>query len=174
MVDSILTPLCALPTPSRYDDGWVIQNSSKATRTNSYAFTESASLDEGQTSWVVCGDPQSAIRGRSVRGRGRGRGRRQQQPDPQGQVQCGGGTPGSCIDSAQLQCVGGGLLTGLCPGAAHVQCCPSATTVPATFGACGEGELGTCIDTTVAVCRGAGTTSGLCPGGTSDPQPGQC
>lgn len=60
--------------------------------------------------------------------------------------------PGSCVDTSSSTCWTS-TLTGYCPGAASIRCCPSACS----------GVAGTCIDTASQGCAES-TLTGLCPG----------
>lgn len=104
---------------------------------------------------------------------------------------CGtSGTKGSCVDRTTFSCSSATFVTGKCPGAVHVLCCPAPARPmarapeayeayeeevvgggdagqPGVGSACLSGEPGRCIDVNQRACVGGSVKSGFCPGGTN-------
>lgn len=80
---------------------------------------------------------------------------------------------GSCINVQIHACLGAAMVTGYCPGAAEIQCCPTGAratkavageaSVRDALGAC-HNHRGMCIDTTSTRCVGESTVAGFCLG----------
>ena len=93
---------------------------------------------------------------------------------------------GTCIDTNEKSCYGASVVSGYCPGAAQIKCCPRKGTPTSSsnddyygFGytggtdeaggektvvACNKGQSGSCVDTEAQTCNGATFLTGYCDG----------